>query len=52
MVEGLRTYTEKSYAADGKAEKYARGIIRSSRPGGLGHSGRSGVTYDSLRSQS
>jgi len=52
VVEGLRTYIEKGYATEGKAEKYARGIVRSSRPGGLGHSGRSGVTYDSLRSQS
>lgn len=28
VVEGLRTYVEKDCAADGKDEKYARGIIR------------------------
>ena len=32
VVEGLRTYVEKSYATEGKAERYARGIVRSSRP--------------------
>jgi len=32
VVEGLRTYIEKSYATEGKAEKYARGIVRNSRP--------------------
>ncbi len=30
VVEGLRTYSEKGYAAEGKNERYARGIIRSS----------------------
>jgi hypothetical protein len=31
VVEGLRTYVAKGYAAEGKGEKYARGIIRSSK---------------------
>ena len=51
VTEGLRTYVDKGYAGEGKPEKYARGIIRNNRPGGTGHPGRSGVTYDSLRSQ-
>ena len=32
VVEGLRAYIEKAYATEGKDEKYARGIIRNSRP--------------------
>lgn len=52
VTEGLRTYLEKGYATEGKAEKYVRGIVRNIRPGGPGHLGQSGVTYDSLRSQS
>ena len=34
VVEGLRTYSEKGYATDGKDEKYARGIIRNSNGAG------------------
>jgi len=32
VVAGLQTYVDKRYALDGKAEKYARGIIRRTDP--------------------
>ena len=51
VVAGLRTYSEKGYAADGKDEKYARGIIRRMGPADVAQANRSRVTYPSLREQ-
>ena len=51
VVTGRRTYSEKGYAADGKDEKYARGIIRRIRTTDVAQPNPSPVTYPSLQEQ-